>query len=75
MMTAGNGRIVSRRTMEKYAEALQQYETTDEPLISIARRLGLNYNSLGEFVRRNYPELIERHRNKSSDDAWSANTL
>lgn len=75
MMTAGNGRIVSRRTMEKYAEALQQYETTDEPLISIARRLGLNYNSLGGFVRRNYPELIERHRNKSSDDAWSANTL
>ena len=62
MMTAGNGRIVSRRTMEKYAEALRLYETTDEPLISIARRLGLQYNSLGGFMRRNYPELIERHR-------------
>ncbi len=62
MMRAPNGRSVSRRSMEKYAEALRLYETTDEELKSIARRLGLNYNSLSGFIRRNFPELIERHK-------------
>ncbi len=64
MMRAPNGRSVSRRSMEKYAEALRQCETTDEELKSIARRLGLNYNSLSGFVRRNFPELILRRRQR-----------
>ena len=62
MMRASNGRSVSRRSMEKYAEALRFYETSGEELKSIARRLGLNYNSLGGFIRRNFPELILRRR-------------
>ena len=62
MMRASNGRSVSRRSMEKYAEALRLYETSGEELKSIARRLGLNYNSLGGFIRRNFPELILRRR-------------
>ena len=62
MMRAPNGRSVSRRGMEKYAEALRLYETSGEELKSIARRLGLNYNSLGGFIRRNFPELILRRR-------------
>ena len=62
MMRASNGRSVSRRSMEKYAEALRLCETTGEELKSIARRLGLNYNSLGGFIRRNFPELILRRR-------------
>lgn len=62
MMRAPNGRSVSRRSMEKYAEALRLYETTGEELKSIARRLGLNYNSLGGFIRRNFPELIRKHK-------------
>ena len=62
MMRAPNGRSVSRRSMEKYAEDVGLYETTAEPLKSIARRLGLNYNSLGGFIRRNFPELILRRR-------------
>lgn len=66
MMRAANDRNVSRRSMEKYAEALRLYETTDEKLKSIARRLGLNYNSLGGFVRRNFPELIAKNKE------WSA---
>ena len=36
-------------------------ETTTEPLKCIARRLGITYNSLNGFVRRNYPDLIEIH--------------
>lgn len=62
MMRAPNGRSVSRRSMEKYAEAVGLYETTAEPLKTIARRLGLNYNSLSGFVRRNYPALIRNHK-------------
>jgi len=59
MMRAPNGRSVLRRSMEKYAEAVRLYETTAEPLRSIARRLGLNCNSLVGFVRRNFPEMIK----------------
>lgn len=62
MTKANNGRTVSNRSAEKYAEALQLYETTPEPLKSIAQRLGLTYNSLGGFIRRNYPEAIEKHK-------------
>lgn len=61
MMRAPNGRLVSRRSMEKYGEAVRLYETTAEDLKSIAGRLGLTYNSLGGFIRRNFPELIARH--------------
>jgi len=56
-----NGRRVSARSMEKYAAAVRLYETTDEPLHSIARRLGLVYNSIFGFIRRNCPESVERH--------------
>ena len=61
MVKAANGRTVSRRSAEKYAEALHLYETTSETLKSIAGRLGLTYNSLSGFVRRNYPEAKKKH--------------
>ena len=61
MMRAPNGRLVSRRSMERYGEAIRLYETTAESMKSIAGKLGLNYVSLGGFIRRNFPELIERH--------------
>ena len=51
-------------TEEKYAEAVRLYATTPDTLKSIARQLGLVYNSLSGYIRRNYPELAERHRNK-----------
>lgn len=63
MMKTANGKNVSRRATEKYAEAIKLYETTNEELKSIAKRLGIVYNSLGNYVRRNRPEVIERHRN------------
>ncbi len=46
---------------EKYAEALKIYATTSETLKSIAKRLELVYNSIGNYVRRNHPEVIEQH--------------
>lgn len=62
MTKTGSGKTVSRRSEEKYAEAVKLYETTTEDLTSIARRLGLTYNSVGGFIRRNYPEVIARHQ-------------
>ena len=35
MTHLANGRTVSRRSMEKYAEAIRLYETTDESLLSL----------------------------------------
>ena len=56
-----NGKTVLRRSAEKYAEAVRLYETTTEPLKSIARKLGLQYNSVGGFVRRSRPDAIKSH--------------
>ncbi len=61
MTTLPNGKRVAARNIEKYAEAIRQYETTAEPLSAIARRLGMVYNSLFGYVRRNCPESIEKH--------------
>lgn len=61
MIKAENGRTVSNRSVKKYAEALRLYESTSESLKSIASRLGLIYNSLGGYIRRNHPEAIEKH--------------
>lgn len=61
MMRAPNGRLVARRSMEKYGEAVRRYGSTTESMKSIARHLGLNYAALNGFIRRNFPELAERH--------------
>lgn len=63
MMKTANGKTVSRRSEEKYAEAVRLYGTTTEPLKSIAARLGLTYNSVGGYIRRNYPEVMALHQN------------
>ena len=62
MTRTEEGKRLSRRSEEKYAEAIHLYETTTEDLKSIAKRLGLTYNSLGGYIRRNHPEAIERHK-------------
>ena len=56
-----NGRSVLVRSAEKYDEAVRLYATTTETLKSIALRLGLQYKSVGGFVRRNHPEAIAAH--------------
>lgn len=71
MARGADGRAVLRRSREKYAEAIRLYETTDEPLKSIAQRLHLTYNSLGGYLRRNYPELVARRRKRESDASMS----
>lgn len=72
MMRNRYGRLVSRKSEEKYRDAILLYETSDDSLKSIAERLGLVYISLGNYVRRNYPELIAEHNerimNKKTND-------
>ena len=62
MTKTKNGRAVSRRSMEKYAEAIRLYSSTSESLRSLARRFGLNDCSLGQFIKQHFPEAIEEHR-------------
>ena len=62
MVKDANGRMVSRRSMEKYAEAIRVYETTPESLKSIAHRFGLNDCSFRDFIKRHFPELEEQHK-------------
>lgn len=62
MVQIENGRNVLRRSREKYAEAIGLYASTTESLKSIANRMGLIYNSLSSFVRRNHPEVVDSHR-------------
>lgn len=66
MTKTENGKKVLQRSEEKYAEARQLYMSTAETLKSIAQRLGLNYKSLGGYMRRNYPELL-RNRSQQTD--------
>lgn len=61
MICLPDGKKVLRRSSEKYAEAIEIYRTTSEPLKSIARRLEITYNSISGFLRRNMPEVIEAH--------------
>ncbi len=74
MIRTENGKRVGVRSSEKYAEAIRLYGTTTEPLKSIAERLGLVYISLGNYVRRNFPELIEKHNSmiQSSADRFAS---
>lgn len=62
MTKTANGRAVSRRSMAKYAEAVRQYGTTSGSLKSLARQFGLNDCSLGQFIKRHFPEAVEGHR-------------
>ena len=45
----------------KYGGAVRRYGPTTESMESIARYLGLNYVALNGFIRRNFPEPVERH--------------
>lgn len=62
MRKTESGRTVSSKSMERYKEAIHVYETTSESLNSIARRFGFNACALGQFIKRQFPELIERRK-------------
>lgn len=62
MVKTDKGRVMSRHSMGKYAEALRLYAMTTESIKSLARRFGFNDRSFGQFIRRNFPELHGQHQ-------------
>lgn len=62
MMKTEGGKSVSRRSVEKYKDAVHLYETTSESMKSIARRCGLSDCALRSFLERHHPELVEKRR-------------
>ena len=46
---------------ELYAEAREEYETSTESLLSIAKKHGLNYNNLRHFLQQHHPESALLH--------------
>ena len=61
MTRTANSNIISRRSMEKYEEAIRLYVTTTESAKSLARRFGFNDCSFGQLIRRHFPEAVEKH--------------
>lgn len=61
MTRTANDNIISRRSMEKYEEAIRLYVTTTESAKSLTRRFGFNDCSFGQFIRRHFPEAVEKH--------------
>ena len=62
MVKTDNGKFVSRRSMERYSEAMQLYAATTESVASLADRFGFNACSFGQFLKRNFPELVGKHK-------------
>ena len=62
MRKTENGGTVASHSMEKYKEAIHIYATTTESIKSLARRFGFNDCSFGQFIRRQFPELHEKHK-------------
>ena len=62
MVKTNNGSMALGRSMEKYGEAIHLYGTTTESLNSLARRFGVNTCSLGQFIRKHFPELVEQRK-------------
>ena len=61
MVRADNGKVMAHHSMEKYSDALRLYTTTTESIKSLARQFGFNDCSFGQFIRRHFPEAVEKH--------------
>ena len=71
MMQRPDGRRTKRSSAAKYAAAIEEFATTAEPLMSIARRHGIVYNSLFGYLSRNCPTEIERHKQIIANQSYS----
>ena len=67
------GKRTMYRSEKKYKKAIELYQTTTEDLKSIATRLGLVYNSIGGYIRRNYPDAIIQHKKLIQEDTKNKN--
>ena len=60
-----NGRECAKTSWAMFGEAVEAYLNTDESINQIAKRFDLRATSLGNFLRRKFPEAGERRRNKT----------
>ena len=62
-----NGPSYQKRE-ERFAVAREEYETTSASLLAIARKHGLNYNNLRNYLLSNHPEsaLLHAYAKKSA---------
>lgn len=68
MTKTESGKTVSLRSLERYKEAMDLYATTTEPINSIACRFGINSCSFAQFIKRNFPELVEKRKRQATDN-------
>lgn len=61
MIRTDDGKVMSRHSMEKYGEAVRLYGTTTEGIKSLARRFSVNDCALRDFIKRHFPEVMEKH--------------
>lgn len=61
MVRTDDGKVMSRHSMEKYGEAIRLYGTTTEGIKSLARRFSVNDCALRDFIKRHFPEIMEKH--------------
>lgn len=61
MVRTDDGKVMSRHSMEKYGEAVRLYGTTTEGIKSLARRFSVNDCALRDFIKRHFPEVMEKH--------------
>lgn len=62
MVRGDNGKMMARQSIEKYGEAVHLYATTTESLKSLAKRFGFNDCSFGQYMRRQFPEVVAKHK-------------
>ena len=60
-----NGKECTKASWAMFGEAVEAYLNTDESINEISKRFNLHSTSLGNFLRRKFPEAVERRRNKS----------
>lgn len=61
MVRTDDGKVMSSHSMEKYGEAVRLYGTTTEGIKSLARRFSVNDCALRDFIKRHFPEVMEKH--------------
>ena len=62
MQVTGQMRTVQLAQQEAlYAKAQEEYETSTESLLSIAKKHGVNYNNLRHFLQQHHPESALLH--------------
>ena len=62
MMCTPEGRLVSRSSYEKYKKGVELYSSSSLSQKEVALKINVHPISFGNYLRRNYPELVHTRR-------------